>query len=561
MLVTLQVRYFVSESAVNYVANSLSNVFEFAALNPSNLNITSFLLQDLVKPNVRLRKANEYFGYIEPVPRNYVVTNETKINGQDVKEDKIIKYCYIPFYKSLANFLQLPEVQMDLDRRLPIHDPANIHDFYGGSFCINHPDFKRENYLKIELNSDDLNVSIEIDVNGRKKRYFGSLFFTLGDFPASTSLHGFKESVSAQHFCPCCDVTRNCFERDIDYEFPCITLEEYRTRCQALEELDKYNSSFEYKNEAANKPHLDLDIAALRARSDDLPLSSMQTYVLLFNLPLILRPVLQNTDFPHYRATLSLLDITDLCFATDIRHDTPNLLKSWIWFHNTQFKILYPGKMKPKLHFLTHLPRQMVWFGPLRYTNCLASERKHQFFKSNKSRNFLNLTRTFSKRHELWCAIVDYNSDSSLSNKVLSDPDERLISKTKLCDLQILDNLQLPMIPTAVLKSTIIDGIEYCEKAVICISAQSVSSDPKFAEIKYILSHNNQILFIYNELDKILFDENLRAFQVVKTNRINYCLVDKLEYKWTAKTLSDTNSMWVLLHPYGLTFSTIPPIN
>ncbi|CAF1400538.1 unnamed protein product [Didymodactylos carnosus] len=54
------------------------------------------------------------------------VTNETKINGQHVKEDKIIKYCYIPFYKSLANFLQLPEVQMDLDRRLPVHDPANI---------------------------------------------------------------------------------------------------------------------------------------------------------------------------------------------------------------------------------------------------------------------------------------------------------------------------------------------------------------------------------------------------------------------------------------------------
>jgi hypothetical protein len=44
------------------------------------------------------------------------------------------------------------------------------------------------------------------------------------------SLNGFKESVSATHFCHLCDIQHDYLEEDISYDFPTITLAEYRER-------------------------------------------------------------------------------------------------------------------------------------------------------------------------------------------------------------------------------------------------------------------------------------------------------------------------------------------
>jgi hypothetical protein len=44
------------------------------------------------------------------------------------------------------------------------------------------------------------------------------------------SLNGFKESVSATHFCHLCDIQHDYLEEDISYDFTTITLAEYRER-------------------------------------------------------------------------------------------------------------------------------------------------------------------------------------------------------------------------------------------------------------------------------------------------------------------------------------------
>ena len=44
------------------------------------------------------------------------------------------------------------------------------------------------------------------------------------------SLNGFKESVSATHFCHLCDIRHDYLEEDICYDFPAITVAEYRGR-------------------------------------------------------------------------------------------------------------------------------------------------------------------------------------------------------------------------------------------------------------------------------------------------------------------------------------------
>ena len=44
------------------------------------------------------------------------------------------------------------------------------------------------------------------------------------------SLNGFEESVSATHFCHLCDIRHDYLEEDICYDFPAITVAEYRER-------------------------------------------------------------------------------------------------------------------------------------------------------------------------------------------------------------------------------------------------------------------------------------------------------------------------------------------
>ena len=76
-------------------------------------------------------------------------------------------------------------------------------------------------------------LGITINVNGNDVTYFGGLYMSLGDYPAQMSLNGLKESVSATHFCHLCDIQNDYLEDDILYDFPTITLTEYRGRSVA----------------------------------------------------------------------------------------------------------------------------------------------------------------------------------------------------------------------------------------------------------------------------------------------------------------------------------------
>lgn len=55
------------------------------------------------------------------------------------------------------------------------------------------------------------------------------------------------------------------------------------------------------------------------------------------------------------------------------------------------------------MHYLHHYPQLILLYGPLRYVWCMRFEGKHQYFKSiaRITRNFVNITQTLSKRHQM----------------------------------------------------------------------------------------------------------------------------------------------------------------
>ena len=67
------------------------------------------------------------------------------------------------------------------------------------------------------------------------------------------------------------------------------------------------------------------------------------------------------------------------------------------------FVKLMPDIMNPKVHMLTHYPRLMMLYGPLRQLWCMMFEGKHGYFKriAQTMCNFKNPCMTLSSRHQL----------------------------------------------------------------------------------------------------------------------------------------------------------------
>ncbi|CAF4347238.1 unnamed protein product, partial [Rotaria magnacalcarata] len=152
MVLTLQTVYYSSEAAAEFVVSSLMELFLAVSTNKLDVKTLAVCLEKLKSSHIRKKKATEYFRYIEPISRSYRTTTNKK-------EIKTVKYAYVPFIQSLKNYLELPEVQADLNRVLPAYDPNCIQDTYDGMFARYHSNFSSSTYLKIELNSDDLTVT------------------------------------------------------------------------------------------------------------------------------------------------------------------------------------------------------------------------------------------------------------------------------------------------------------------------------------------------------------------------------------------------------------------
>ncbi|CAN8009013.1 unnamed protein product [Ixodes pacificus] len=56
------------------------------------------------------------------------------------------------------------------------------------------------------------------------------------------------------------------------------------------------------------------------------------------------------------------------------------------------------------MHYLIHYPRSIRLYGSLSKLSSMRFEAKHQYFKSlaKKTRNFINICRTLSTRHQLY---------------------------------------------------------------------------------------------------------------------------------------------------------------
>lgn len=331
-----------------------------------------------------------------------------------------------------------------------------------------------------------------------------------------------------------------------------------RKRYFKLEEFCAAVNGFNYSDcESTSKPHLDMKVEDLKKQNNlGMPLTSMQVFNLFINLPFILKKLLQSSVFPQYEAILICVDILSLCFATTVTIDTPSQLSHCIKKHNAMFAEFYPTKMKFKFHFMSHFPQTMMDLGPLSYTSCLATERKHQFFKGNKVRNLKNPCLMLARRHELWACVNDHNQSGSLSHTALSHiPYAKADDKQPINDptvqFVISNCSQLTFQPRSTLKVFHVNGQKYEKNTLLNLSSEYFPTEPTVGMIRWILYDGKNCAFVCSMYTIITYEEKVRGFQIQKTPNLKSFLLSDLVYKKPLNLIEINGLPYIHLHPYG----------
>lgn len=315
-----------------------------------------------------------------------------------------------------------------------------------------------------------------------------------------------------------------------------------------LETLNNRITSFNYGHMQRDKPSL-IKICHLKT---NLKQSAAQMLCLAYVLPFLINDNLfenrseNNAIYDRLLLHTRLLQITNICFAYEVTRNDATYLVQLIQIFLSQFNILYPNSMVPKFHFLVHIPRQLIFFGPARQQFCMRFEVAHVWFKTlaRVVKNFKNIPLSLSYRYEsLRCSeLAGILGESSVKflytgHKVnegnvldLADIPERELLISFLSNLH--NQLSISLMLT---KKITVHGTTYEPGSIILLKCEE-NDMPIFGQITKIYSHGEDFLLLYKEYDTLYYCPTLNA----------YLIQDSPLIDTNVKKMSD------LIHPHPL---------
>lgn len=131
--------------------------------------------------------------------------------------------------------------------------------------------------------------------------------------------------------------------------------------------------------------------------------SAAQMISLVRNLPTIVADKIPSDDH-NWHSLLLLIKICQIALSPVVTPDTVPYLQVLIEEKLYLLAKLYPeSNLKPKMHYLIHLPSQIECYGPLIHSWTMRHEAKLSFMKRSSRRgNFKNICLTVAKHHQLW---------------------------------------------------------------------------------------------------------------------------------------------------------------
>lgn len=221
---------------------------------------------------------------------------------------------------------------------------------------------------------------------------------------------------------------------------------------------------------------------------------------------------------------IRLNQILNLMLAFEIHIDDVPLLQQMINIHHSCFLHLYPDiNPTPKMHFMIHLPSQILRFGPLRHSWCMRYEAFHLRFKILCSviKNFRNIALSLSTRFQFLRAYELLRTTNSNTSTFLYSGNEIGTGRTiRIGDHQhsvlLMNRLVCndPELLILLSNSVICNGTSDRKGTSVLLLNSSEDDMPTFGVIVDIVVSNHQIIFVYVNVTVIQYQSALNAYEV-----------------------------------------------
>ena len=283
-----------------------------------------------------------------------------------------------------------------------------------------------------------------------------------------------------------------------------------------VEKFNKLLEKFDYENsDSINKPQpIALKTGKKRAGEKiqnkiKFKQSAAETSTLCKYLGLIIGSYIP-IDYEYWKIYIILRQIHAIVTSPKILKSNISILENLIMKHNNLY-IQYFGNLKPKMHFLIHVPRVLRDNGPLVHFWSMANERKNKQLKdiATVTTSHRNMPLTIATRIMLQQCHRKETCENVRNDSILGAVDEDN-------DYEILQFDSAPPSKTTY-KSVIKCGKQYCIGTIIITGYHE--SEPKFGKIIKIYGNSNDIRFLIGDIIFDIFEHHFQAYRIISISK------------------------------------------
>ena len=288
--------------------------------------------------------------------------------------------------------------------------------------------------------------------------------------------------------------------------------------------------TFEYAD--VDKPNKPLPLLIVQGQPK-LKGTQSQMWCLLRLLPLVIGHKLEHLQprLDEWELILSLQDMVEAVCSRVFYPEDIQLLQDKIETFLVNLHKCFPSNTKPKQHYLTHYPKQVLKTGPIVDYMTLRLEGKHSVFKSTfqQAKCKKNVLKTLAEKHQLRQALR--NDKEHILSDELNPIGRKSIQLSELTSHQrlLLGEVFRGTVPDVFskVKRIHIDHIQYSVEDILVKNYNDSLDSFEFAEISEIFDIEGDIYF----LCKIMFSDYNRhyhSYELEDTGRKQVLMIRNL---------------------------------
>jgi hypothetical protein len=340
------------------------------------------------------------------------------------------------------------------------------------------------------------------------------------------------------------DIMHVLLEGTVQYEVRFILQHFFDSGVITLKQLNTAVEQFSlgYHDEKNRPPPL--RETAFNQGSYKMKLTAEQARIYLKNLPFILVKYVPAVDDLYYQLLLQIILIVQICFSPVASVTRVDELREAVELHLTNFKELFPTiNIIPKMHYLIHIPDQILHLGPLVRHSCMRFEARHAYFKDIAPlQNFKNICLSLAERYQLDdCANLcndNPNHHPLFQTEKKHGPTKKLEGNDLASFHHRMDDAGLLLHPEVftnvyTTRWITLHGSSYIPSrgCVVAVDADFSNKMPVFGQLEKIFSVGEEVIFEYTPLKTLEFSSGFMAYKVEKLSYFEptkFCLYRRM---------------------------------